>query len=114
MSERELFVVLVGFGILVGISAGIICARREQKMLIALITSGLFAVGLPLLFWFASILIQNLENGSGLIIALFSATFWTVVLSLTAPFVTAVPALISAAVCFWTTQRVCCASRQST
>ena len=105
MSESATFAMLGGFGILVGACVGIVGARRGGDMPTALFCSGLIAAILPLVFWFGSVVVQNLKNGAGVIAAFFSAAFITLVLLLTVPFIAGIPALISAAVSFRITDR---------
>ena len=112
MSESETFAILGGFGIVVGMCVGIVSARRSGDMPTALFCSGLIAAILPLVFWFGSVVVQNLKNGAGVIAALFSAAFITAVLMLTVPFIAGIPALISAAVSFKITDKCMRSKRQ--
>ena len=107
MSQNEimLFAGLAGFGVLVGTFTGIIGARRKAHMATAILLSGTIAAGLPLMWFFAGIVVENLNNGAGFFQVLLSATFITIVLALTVPFISGIPALISAAVSFSITNR---------
>jgi len=111
LSETIALAILGGFGVVVGMCAGIIGARRNGRMPTALLASGTIAAGLLLLVSFAFMAIGQLQDGEGVFWALYYATGWTIMFALTVPVITAIPALVSAAISFYLTDRFCSSKR---
>jgi hypothetical protein len=108
INETALFLIFLTFGLLVGIGGGIVAARRDKKMIHAIISSTLVAVFVPLGFWFAwttidAMIVRDKPFGR----ALANGIYALFILAFTVPFLSGLPAMSSAVVSYFVARRCC-------